>query len=118
MSPNTSAVFIPGLSYVVPHPAPPGSVHFPEKTPGLASTTSHLTPSAHGHFEEHLKNIRQFHQDLQNKLKTHLHHDVPTDQTRASDRREQVESEPINAMLAPESNISSVTSSFLVQNLR
>ena len=118
MSPNTSAVFIPGLSYVIPHPAPPGSVHFPEKTPGLASATNHLTPAAQSHFEEHVKNIRQFHQDLQNKLKTHLHHDVPTDQTRASDRRLQVESESANAVPAPEPTISSVTSSFLVQNLR
>ena len=118
MSPNTSAVFIPGLSYVIPHPVPPGSAHILEKTPGMTSSSSHLTPAAHGHFEEHLKNIRQFHQDLQNKLKTNLHHDVPTDQTRASDRREQVENESITAMPAPEPTISSVTSSFLVQNLR
>ncbi|XP_072039618.1 C2 domain-containing protein 3-like [Amphiura filiformis] len=107
MSPNTSSIFVPGVSYIIPHPAPPG-------VNTSLSSENQVLSSVQGHFEKHLKNIRKFHQDLQDRLKVHLP-DVP----QGDENSKELVAEHRNTVFVQEPPVpSSVTSSFLVQNLR
>ncbi len=77
-----------------------------------------MAPSVQGHFEEHLKNIRKFHEDLQDKLKVHL---PDTSMGQGGGKRVgQMEAQGDTLLVQEASSAAapSVTTSFLVQNLR
>lgn len=131
MSPNTSSVFIPGVSYVVSHPVPldkkpplgnrKSATTASSAAPNTTTTTSggHLPQS---HFENHLQNIRKFHQDLQDRIK-YRHPELASSAAADGGRRHEEEGGGGTAggsrLAFPEpSSGSGVTTSFLVKNLR
>ncbi|XP_038063110.1 C2 domain-containing protein 3-like [Patiria miniata] len=114
-SPNTSAILAQGFPHIPLTTLSSSSSH-PPSLPARSSSPPKSTNPPSNHYQEHLQNVRKFHADLHDRLQTRQPDSTTSEQGR--DSRRGTKTAAVVSLgdggLLP----SSVSSSFLMQNLR